>query len=69
MKSAFEARRRFWLALIAVVLGNVLYLAFQQQLPLPARHAPFRLDLGLLLDFWFCVVIFGLLLGFFRLKH
>jgi len=69
MKRARPVRRRVWLALIAVVLGNVLYLAFQQQLPPPARHTPFRLDLGLIVDFWLCAVIFGLLLGFFRLKH
>ena len=49
--------RRFWLALVAVIAGNLIYLAFQRFLPSNARHTAFRIDLGLVLDFWLCVVI------------
>ena len=49
--------RRFWLALVAVIVGNLIYLAFQRFLPSNARHTAFRIDLGLVLDFWLCVVI------------
>ncbi|MGO8793695.1 MAG: hypothetical protein ACLQLC_02635 [Candidatus Sulfotelmatobacter sp.] len=47
-------------ALCAILLGNVVYFLLARLLPLP-RHHPFQLDLGLLLDFWFCVVAYGLI--------
>ena len=48
-------------ALLAVVLGNVVYFLMAPSLPLVARHQPFRLDLGMVLDFWFCLVAYGLI--------
>jgi hypothetical protein len=48
-------------ALLAVVLGNVVYFLMVPSLPLAARHQPFRLDLGMVVDFWFCVVAYGLI--------
>jgi hypothetical protein len=30
-------------------------------LPPVARHHPFRIDLGTALDFWFCLVAYGLI--------
>jgi len=30
-------------------------------LPASARHHPMHLDLGMLIDFWFCVVVYGLI--------
>ena len=47
-------------ALCAIVLGNVAYFFLAHFVPLP-RHRPFHLDLGLLIDFWFCVVAYGLI--------
>jgi hypothetical protein len=47
-------------ALAAIVLGNVAYFLLAPSLPLP-RHRPFQLDAGLLVDFWFCVVAYGLI--------
>jgi len=47
-------------ALCAIILGNVAYFFLAHFLPL-ARHRPFQLDLGLLIDFWFCVVAYGLI--------
>ncbi len=61
--------RRFWMALVAVIIGNVIYLALQRFLPAAGRHAPFRIDLGLVVDFWICLVIFNILLLAFRTKH
>jgi len=46
-------------ALCAIILGNVAYFLLAASLPLP-RHRPFHLDVGLLVDFWFCVVAYGL---------
>jgi hypothetical protein len=46
-------------ALIAVLAGNAVYFLLSPHLPAQARHVPPRLDLGMLVDFWFCLVIFG----------
>jgi len=45
----------------AIVLGNALYYFLSPSLPPAARHSPFKLDLGLLVDFWFCLVAFGVI--------
>jgi len=47
-------------ALLAVLLGNLAYFAVMPMLPASARHVPFRLDLGLLLDCCVCTVAFVL---------
>jgi hypothetical protein len=49
----------FLQALVAVLAGNVLYFLLVPHLPPPARHVPPRVDLGMLVDFWICLVIFG----------
>lgn len=51
--------RNFWESLAAVLLGNAVYFLVMAHLPPAARHAPNRLDLGLALDFLFCVVAYG----------
>lgn len=51
----------FFHALIAVVAGNLVYLALLRYMPPSARHTPRHLDLGLLVDFWFCLVFFGII--------
>jgi hypothetical protein len=48
-------------ALLAIILGNLVYFALIPSLPPVARHHPFHLDLGLILDFWFCLVAYGLI--------
>ena len=48
-------------ALLAIVLGNVLYFLLLPSLPPAARHHPFHVDLGSLVDFWFCLVVYGLI--------
>jgi hypothetical protein len=48
-------------SLVAVLAGNALYLLVSPYLPPLARHHWRRLDLGLVVDFWFCLVIFGMI--------
>jgi hypothetical protein len=48
-------------ALAGVLGGNALYFAFEKYLPPAARHAPMKMDLGMVVDFWFCLVIFGVI--------
>ena len=47
-------------ALAAIILGNIAYFLFAPSLPVP-RHRPFQLDAGLVVDFFFCVVAYGLI--------
>jgi hypothetical protein len=48
-------------------VGNALYvLLVVPFLPPHARHNPFRLDIGLLIDFWVCLVVYGLLRFFWK---
>jgi hypothetical protein len=51
----------FLQALLAIILGNVVYFVLLPSLPAVARHRTFQLDLGMLLDFSFCVVAYGLI--------
>jgi hypothetical protein len=51
--------RNFWKSLAAVVVGNAVYFLLMAHLPPAARHAPNRLDLGLAVDFLFCVAVYG----------
>ncbi len=48
-------------AFVAVVLGNIVYFILAPSLPSMARHRPLHLDLGMLIDFWFCLVAYGLI--------
>jgi hypothetical protein len=45
----------------AVILGNLAYFMLQPSLPPAARHRLFQLDWGLIVDFWFCLVAYGLI--------
>jgi hypothetical protein len=47
-------------ALCAILLGNLAYflLAYRQLLP---RHRPFQMDSGLIMDFFFCLIIYILI--------
>ena len=48
-------------ALLAIILGNALYFILKPSLPAVAQHQLFRPDLGMLVDFWFCLVAYGLI--------
>jgi ABC-type uncharacterized transport system permease subunit len=51
----------FLQALLAIILGNVVYFLLVPSLPPAARHRPLRLDLGMVLDFCLCLVAYGLI--------
>ena len=51
-------KRNFLDALVAVLAGNAIYFLLMPHLPAVARHAFFREDWGLLVDFAICAVIF-----------
>jgi hypothetical protein len=51
----------FLQVLLAVVLGNVAYFLLAPSFPVVARHHPFHFDLGMAIDFWFCLVAYGLI--------
>lgn len=55
--------RNFFISLAAVVLGNAIYFLIMPHLPPAAQHRSLRLlpDLGLLIDFWICLVLYGLI--------
>ena len=67
-------RVRFWpnffQSLAAVLAGNLLYFfLLAPHLPPPSQHGSFRLDLGLVIDFWICLVIYGVIQFFARRKY
>ena len=52
----------FLKSLIAVVSGNAIYFfLLLPDLPRGARHRYLHFDLGLALDAWICLVIYGVL--------
>ncbi len=51
----------FLQALFAIILGNIVYFLLMPSLPAVARHRPTHVDLGMVIDFWFCLVAYGLI--------
>jgi hypothetical protein len=47
--------------LIAILLGNGLFFALSPYLPPTAQHRSWAIDLGTVVDFWFCLLVYGLL--------
>ena len=45
--------------LAGILIGNAVYFTLLPHLPVAARHRPFAFDLGLLLDFAFCVAAYA----------
>jgi hypothetical protein len=56
-----KAAANFIHALAAVLAGNVAYFLLMKYLPPRARHVPFQIDLGLVVDLWLCLAAFGLI--------
>ena len=50
----------FWRSLIAVLAGNAIYYASYRYLPPNARHHLYQIDWGLAVDFWMCLVCYGI---------
>jgi hypothetical protein len=53
--------RNFLKSLAAVLAGNAIYFLVMPHLPIRAQHQYNHVDLGLVIDFWICVVIYGLI--------
>jgi hypothetical protein len=54
--------RNFWKSLIAILIGNAIYfLLLWPHLPPVARHRVNSIDFGLLVDFWVCLVVYGVI--------
>lgn len=56
----------FLQSLAAVVAGNVVYFLVMPYLPPAAQHNPAKLDLGVIIDFWFCLVFLGVIKTFWK---
>ena len=52
--------RNFWRSLIAVLAGNGIYFGIQSLLPPPAQHHLYKFDWGMAVDFWICLVCYGI---------
>lgn len=52
----------FWRSLVAILIGNAIYfLLISPHLPARGQHSPFAIDWGLVVDFWVCLVVYGLI--------
>jgi hypothetical protein len=51
--------KNFLDALVAVLAGNAIYFLLMPHLPAVARHAFFKEDWGLVVDFLICAAIFA----------
>ena len=60
-KPSLRAMTNFLQALLAVVLGNLAYFLLAPSFPAAARHRLFHFDLGMAIDFWLCLVAYGLI--------
>ena len=65
-RSAFQLPENFWRSLDAVLAGNAIYFALERHLQPRARHEPYAIDWGLAVDFWMCLVCYGLISLFLR---
>jgi len=54
-------KHRLWRYLLAVLIGNAVYFAIVSYLPERAQHQPYQVDWGLAVDFWICLVVFGMI--------
>lgn len=60
--SKYRVYRRLVKQAIAVIGGNLLYFfVLMPHSPMGGRHRPDKLDLGLIVDFWVCVVVYGVI--------
>ena len=64
-----QARVNLLQSFIAVVAGNAVYFLLMPHLPPAARHVPPHFDLGVLVDFWFCLVFLGAIKTLARVKR
>ena len=60
MTGGISLVRRWAEYLVAILIGNIIYMLVEPQLPEVMRHRLFRVDPGLAIDFLLCVGIYGL---------
>jgi hypothetical protein len=53
------AKRHWPEYLLAILLGNIIYLLLSPRLPGPLQHRAFQIDLGLAVDFALCLLVYG----------
>ena len=58
-KAVVSLWRNFFTSLVAVLVGNAIYFLVMRYLPPAAQHHWQRIDLGLVVDFWICLVVYG----------
>ena len=52
--------KREWIrSLIAVLVGNAIYYSVERYLPPRGQHQLYQVDWGLAIDFWICLVCYG----------
>jgi ABC-type tungstate transport system substrate-binding protein len=56
-----KSTANFLHALAAVVVGNAIYFLVEKHLPVGAYHVPFHIDVGMVVDFFICLVVFGII--------
>ncbi len=57
----FIVRTNLAKSFVAVISGNAIYfILLMPLLPPAARHTPYKLDLGLIVDFWVCLACYGI---------
>ena len=56
-----RSMKPFWRSLVAVLAGNAIYFSTERFLPGRAQHQLYQIDWGLAVDFWMCLVCYGLL--------
>ena len=60
--SQMRIGKSFLKSLLAVLAGNLFYFfLLMPHLPLRGQHARNRLDIGLVIDFWCCLVALGVI--------
>lgn len=52
--------------LVAILLGNTIYLLLSPHLPEPLRHRMFQIDIGLAVDFALCLAVYGIVTHLWR---
>jgi len=53
--------KNFAHSLAAVIVGNLIYFFVMPDLPVAARHMSRAFDLGMAVDFAFCLIILGII--------
>jgi hypothetical protein len=53
-------KRNFWRSFLVVVIGNTIYFSLLRFFPPKAQHQPYQIDWGLAVDFWVCLICYGI---------